>query len=243
MSPFISVITVVRNGAGTLEKTIASVLSQTYDRFEYIVIDGASSDGTLDILRKYDDRLKWISEPDSGIYEAMNKGLDLARGQWVYFLGADDYLAGPDVLKMVAPCLNGRLSLVFGSVRYTDGRLVASELGARTLLRNTLHHQGAFYNARLFETWRYDCNFKVVADYELNLLIYRRGQPYTRIAETIAVCGDLGLSLTRWRMAVAETNAIRGKHMGGGVTRLLGLIRGLEMLGSRLLIAWRQRKE
>jgi glycosyltransferase involved in cell wall biosynthesis len=86
--PLIAVITVVRNGEKTLEQTILSAINQTYTNVEYIVVDGASTDGTLDIIRKYDDRIGyWVSEPDEGIYDAMNKGIDLATGEWINFRG------------------------------------------------------------------------------------------------------------------------------------------------------------
>ena len=86
----ISIITVVRNGATTIEHTILSVLSQDYPDFEYVVVDGISSDGTLNILEKYSDKIRYVSESDAGIYDAMNKGISLAKGDWIYFLGCDD---------------------------------------------------------------------------------------------------------------------------------------------------------
>ncbi|MBK9162171.1 MAG: glycosyltransferase [Nitrosomonadales bacterium] len=101
--PLIAVITVAFNGAATLECAILSVLQQTYDNVEHIIIDGGSTDGTTDILRKYDDRLDyWVSEKDAGIYDAMNKGLALASGDVVGFLNADDFYADASVLEQVA---------------------------------------------------------------------------------------------------------------------------------------------
>ena len=100
--PSISIVTAVYNGNNTIEETIRSVISQTYDNFEYIVIDGSSSDGTIEKLMQYDDQIDyWISEPDKGVYDALNKGIDLARGEWIYFLGADDVLVDSNVLKRI----------------------------------------------------------------------------------------------------------------------------------------------
>ncbi len=91
--PLISVITVVSNGEKHLEKTIQSVMNQAYDNVEYIIIDGGSTDGTVDIIRRYDDQIDyWVSEPDSGIYDAMNKAASTSNGNWLYFIGADDVL-------------------------------------------------------------------------------------------------------------------------------------------------------
>ena len=92
-SPLISVITVVFNGARTLEQTINSVLAQDYENVEYIIVDGGSKDGTLNIIRNYEEKIDcWLTESDKGIYDAMNKGLDITGGDWVLFLGADDAL-------------------------------------------------------------------------------------------------------------------------------------------------------
>ena len=103
ISPLITLVTVVFNGAATLEHTIRSVIEQTYDNVEHIIIDGGSIDATLDILRKYEGSIDyWVSENDSGIYDAMNKGITLARGEIVAFINADDFYASPGVLTTVA---------------------------------------------------------------------------------------------------------------------------------------------
>ena len=96
----ITVVTVVRNDVRHIEQTIQSVLGQSYTDIEYIVIDGGSTDGTVDIIRKYEDRLAyWVSEPDGGIYPAMNKGLKMATGQWVNFMNSGDIFANGHVLS------------------------------------------------------------------------------------------------------------------------------------------------
>lgn len=241
--PLISIITVVRNGEPSIEQTISSVLAQDYENTEYIIVDGASSDGTVDILQSFGERFTWISEPDNGIYDAMNKGLDLAKGQWIYFLGADDRLSSPATLSAVAPFLDSSLALVFGKVRYPDGRIVKSRLGPRTLLHNTVHHQGAFYHSRLFDGWRYNGNYKIVADYELNLRLYLMRQAYARIEVEIAICGDAGISLRQWQAAVAETAAIRRKHVGAVANPPLSVLNGIEMAVYRLFLSWKRRKK
>lgn len=101
MKPLISVVTISFNAANTIERTIQSVLSQSYKNLEYIIIDGGSSDGTLDIIRKYEDRLVWISEPDNGIYDAMNKGIRISKGEWLNFMNAGDRFASNDVLEKI----------------------------------------------------------------------------------------------------------------------------------------------
>lgn len=100
--PLISVITVVLNGEKYLEETILSVLSQTYDNVEYIIIDGGSTDGTLDIIKKYEHAIDyWVSEKDKGIYDAMNKGINVASGEWLNFMNAGDRFAENNILKLI----------------------------------------------------------------------------------------------------------------------------------------------
>ena len=95
----ISIITVVRNGASTIEQAILSVVNQNYTNYEYIIIDGVSNDGTLDVIKKYSEKVRYISEPDKGIYDALNKGINAATGDIVGFLHSDDLFAYPDAVK------------------------------------------------------------------------------------------------------------------------------------------------
>lgn len=122
--PLLTVITVVFNGAATLEHAICSVIGQTYGPVEHIVVDGGSTDATLDILRKYDDRIDyWLSENDAGIYDAMNKGIALARGDYVGMLNADDYFASPAALESVADHLaSSGVDAVFSCLDIVDPR-------------------------------------------------------------------------------------------------------------------------
>jgi len=102
----LSIITVSYSAARTIEETFQSVACQTYPHVEYIVVDGASSDGTVDIIRRYEAAIgQWVSEPDKGLYDAMNKGLAMATGDYVGFLNADDFLARPDALELIAGAL------------------------------------------------------------------------------------------------------------------------------------------
>ena len=102
--PLVSVVTVVFNGEKYLEETIQSVINQTYDNVEYTLIDGGSTDGTVDIIRKYEDKIAyWISEPDNGIFDAMNKGADKATGEYIYYLNAGDVFYSRNTLFDIMP--------------------------------------------------------------------------------------------------------------------------------------------
>lgn len=97
----ISIITVVFNDVGHIESTILNVLKQTYGNIEYIIVDGGSNDGTLDIIKRYETKLKWISEPDRGIYDAMMKGVKIASGEWILFRNSGDFFFSPTVVERV----------------------------------------------------------------------------------------------------------------------------------------------
>jgi len=120
--PLVSIITVVFNGERYLEQTIEAVLGQTYTNVEYIVVDGGSSDCTVDILRKYEGCIDyWVSEPDAGIYDAMNKGLSLASGQIVGIINADDYYDKDACLNVVQQFIaDPEIGLIHGAMRVLD---------------------------------------------------------------------------------------------------------------------------
>ena len=124
----ISIITATYNRSSTLRDTIESVLRQTYPDIEYIVVDGASKDGTLDIVREYEPmfggRMRWVSESDRGIYDALNKGIGMATGEVVGFLHSDDFFSSPDVVRILADELkeNGSVDAVYGDIHYVSDK-------------------------------------------------------------------------------------------------------------------------
>ncbi|MEM6725896.1 MAG: glycosyltransferase family 2 protein, partial [Bacteroidota bacterium] len=119
MKHSISVITVVYNGKDLLEGTIKSVINQTYPHIEYVMVDGNSKDGTQEIIQQYADRIdQWISEPDKGLYDAMNKGLRMATGDFVLFMNAGDEFRNPDVLEKVFAKATEKTDVLYGEVMF-----------------------------------------------------------------------------------------------------------------------------
>lgn len=208
--PLVSIITVVYNAASTFEATIKSVLNQQNDLFEYLIIDGGSKDGSIDIIRKYEGQLGgWISEPDKGIFDAMNKGIDRAKGEWLFFLGADDLLSY-DIISTISPYLRDDLAVVYGNIKLDNGHSMRSKIGIRCLLENRLHHQSAFYRRHLFDNFRYDQKFRVCADYELTLRIYLQKQPSLYVPYVIATFASGGNSD---ELTSEDINNIRGLYL------------------------------
>lgn len=156
--PLISIITVVYNGKNELEETIKSVIGQNYDNLEYIIIDGGSEDGTLDLIRRYDEYINfWISEADSGVYDAMNKGIDFAFGNWLNFINAGDRLLYIDVqsLQQTSSCY---------CYDQRFGKINRRPLTKTFLCRNTPYHQSIFYKKE--DIQYYDLKYPVIADFE-----------------------------------------------------------------------------
>lgn len=197
--PLISVIIVVLNRAEVLGNAIKSVIDQSYRNVELIVVDGASVDGSLDVIRKYEQGIDlWVSEPDQGIYHAMNKGIDLATGDWLFFLGSDDRLC--DCLETVAQRLADYATVYYGDVYLpTSHRLFAGRFTPYRLMSINIPHQAAFYPRRLFETYRYNTEYFISADYELNLRCFNDpGFTYRYMAVLVSIYEDsAGLSTLR----------------------------------------------
>ena len=171
--PIISIITVVYNAAATLEETIKSVLAQTYENLEYVIVDGGSTDGTLDILKRYQNpKITWKSEPDKGIYDAMNKGIKMAKGEWIYFLGADDTFYNLQVLADIFSDQNNEgYDLLYGNVyAHALKRTYDGEFSRERILFQNISHQAIFYKKKIHGiVGYYNDQYKTFADWNLNI--------------------------------------------------------------------------
>ena len=182
--PLISVITVVYNGEKHLEETIQSVVNQMYDNIEYIIIDGGSTDGTLDIIKKYEDKIDyWVSEKDNGISDAFNKGVKVAKGDYINFQGDGDGFYSCDALANVFQNINPREDIfVSAKIQRIDengNKIFVSKhiktFDKRSLLfRMSMPHQGLFTHKNYFEKYGlFDVNNIFCMDYEHLLRSYQ----------------------------------------------------------------------
>jgi glycosyltransferase involved in cell wall biosynthesis len=192
----ISIIVVVRNGVETLELCIQSVVSQTYENIELIIIDGASTDGTVDVLKRYDGSIAfWKSEPDRGIYDAMNKGTHHATGDRILFLGCDDTLSAD--LKAVAPLMIHANTIYYGNA-YWSGlqRLYDGPFTAAKLAFTNICHQAVFYPKAVFTKYSFNLRYSLQADWELNMRCFSDQEfRFQFIPIQVAVYNDMhGLS-------------------------------------------------
>ncbi len=167
----ISVVTVCYNAVDCIEETMLSVLDQTYPNIEYIVIDGGSSDGTADIIRKYADRLSyWVSEPDKGIYDAMNKGIVAATGDYINFMNAGDRFASNGAVESVVRLMNHKTTIGYGN---WDVELAGMNYHRKPLSWSYIKrqipfcHQAAFYSTSYHKQHLFPANLKIVGDYKI----------------------------------------------------------------------------
>lgn len=176
----LSIITINRNNAIGLEKTIKSVAAQTYKELEYIIIDGASTDGSVEVIKTHESEfahLEWVSEPDKGIYNAMNKGLRMATGDYIQILNSADCLASEDVTERMLAALEklDKPSILYGNMvkcfpdghRVVDKSFMGNEITMLGMYRGTLNHDPAYIQRSLLEKYGYyDENLKIVSDWK-----------------------------------------------------------------------------
>jgi glycosyltransferase involved in cell wall biosynthesis len=180
-SPFISLITATLNASKTLRGCIESIAQQTYPNFEHLIIDGYSTDNTMEIVKEYAQKyphIKYISEKDKGIYDAMNKGIEMAQGEWIYFLGADDRLFDDSVLMRIfdghRKYMVEEADFVYANVLLGDtGTVYDGIFDVIKLYNNNICHQCIFVKRNVFDKKGiFSLKYPVLADYYFNLLCF-----------------------------------------------------------------------
>ena len=172
----ITVITVCYNAKDAIKKTIESVINQDYKNLEYIIVDGASTDGTKEIIEEYQKifPIILVSEPDKGIYNAMNKGTRLASGDWLNFMNAGDTFYRQDSISQAAKFLSAEDDIVYGDTEiiYHDFKTIKKEPNPNKLWMGRIPHQSAFIKSPTMKKYGYNGNNKIVADLEFFMNVY-----------------------------------------------------------------------
>lgn len=213
--PLITVVTVVYNGETTLEQTIQSVVNQSYDNVEYIIIDGASTDATLDIIKKYDDKIDyWQSEPDKGIYDAMNKGVALATGEYIALLNSGDWYESYTVSEVVSHIRsNPSTDIFYGMMRIISEEKKFLWVYGYThnyLEKAMISHPTSFVRKSLYGKYHYSLEYKSAADYDLFLTFYQNNYSFCFVEKILGnyILGGMSDSL----VGKKETSLVRYKH-------------------------------
>ena len=226
ITPLFSIITVTYHAESVLEETILSVVSQTYHNIEYIIVDGASKDRTLSIVNKYRDKIQAVvSEPDKGLYDAMNKGLKMAKGEYVCFLNAGDTFHEDDTLQLIVHQLNK--SNVLPDVIYGETALVDAQRHFVRMRRlqtpDTLNwksfHQGMLVCHQAFIAKRalaetYDLNYRFSADFDWCIRVMKKASLLHNTRLTLIDYLDEGMTTKNRKASLKERFRIMAKHYG-----------------------------
>ncbi len=242
--PLISIVTVVLNRAESLAQTIESVIEQDYDNVEYIIVDGGSSDGSLEIVRRYEHTIDyWRSAPDRGIYDAMNQGIRLASGSLIGIVNADDWY-NPGVLRQAArlhqenqhAVCHGAMTLFDHEKPYCN--IPAPRHFAGLKKGMIINHPTVFVPASVYEQFgTFDSNLKIVADWELMIRLWQANVPFQTMPGVTANFRLGGISHNLNRRQIEEKHQIRVRHkLAGRWDWHWRLDRGKQMIPARWLM-------
>ncbi|WP_182303005.1 glycosyltransferase family 2 protein [Cohnella cholangitidis] len=229
-SPVITIITAVFNGEQTIESTLKSVARQTYPNIEYIIVDGGSTDRTMEIVERYESSIaKMISEKDSGVYDAFNKGVRAATGDFVYFLNADDYLYNETTIERIAATINEspEINAIYGNILRVEPvfgieQVYGREFNANDFIQGYMPpHQALFVKREMFNRYgHFDLNYRSSSDFDfISKLYLNEKERMIYIDETIAVFRLGGLS-THYKtriIGMRETEQLIFKHFDRNV--------------------------
>jgi glycosyltransferase involved in cell wall biosynthesis len=217
----VSVIIPTYNSSQTIKACLDSVLLQTFTDFEVLVMDGLSTDNTVELVKAYNDsRIRICSEKDAGVYDAMNKGVDKATGEWLYFLGSDDCLYDKEVLRKISKHIleakGKNIRIVYGNVLIDgatawakDKQIYDGYYSLNKLLAQNISHQAMFYHCSVFENLRYNTDYKICADWNIAICCFSRYR-FCYMDEIVAIfkaggyssfCVDYVFKKERWRNA------------------------------------------
>lgn len=227
----ISIVTITHNSAKTLQRALNSVQSQTYTDIEHIIIDGASTDGTREQVEAYaktHTNVKWLSEPDDGIYNALNKGIRMATGDVIGLLHSDDVLKSPDSIEHIATAFTPEVHLVYGNLQYCRAGKVVRRWKSNPFRPASLKfgwmppHPTVYCRREVFEgVGEYDEWFRISADYDMLLRIFKAGYTSRYIPEVLVIMETGGASNKDTRARLSKTQedyfVLKKNHVGAGL--------------------------
>ena len=196
----ISVVTVSYNAVSTIEQTILSVINQTYPHIEYIIIDGGSTDGTVDVIKKYADKITyWVSEPDKGIYDAMNKGIAVATGEWINFMNSGDSFYSKDSVESAFNQIDCNVDYIVGTAIFSNGLLwkpVKNDFSFADIFNGgEANHQASFIKKNLFDKDKYDDSLKILSDEKFFFeKVFIENKTYLPLDVIVSKCDANGVS-------------------------------------------------
>ncbi len=204
-NPLITIVTVCYNSEKTIRDTIESVLNQTYTNIEYILVDGASKDNTVDIIKSYEEKAKekgiiyrWISEPDKGIYDAMNKGIDMASGEWINFMNSGDRFRNNLIIENIFVDREiENVTVIYGDVEcdYNEFKKLKKANKIDKIIKGMpFCHQSSFIDVKFKKRNNYNIESKLAADFDLFLKIYKRKLFFMKVDEVISIIEVGGVS-------------------------------------------------
>lgn len=214
--PIISVITVVYNGEKGLENTMLSILNQNYINIEYIIVDGGSTDSTKDIIRKYEEKISyWVSEPDMGIYDAMNKGVKLSQGEWIIFMNSGDIFNNKEViLQIFSSHIDTMTHIIYGNTLIENTKISPpATINKKYFFFDTICHQSIFIRRSVFEEIGYhNLNYKILSDREFLLRAVIRKLNFKYVDVDVCLWETVGFSSQNIHLFQNELSIIRNIH-------------------------------
>lgn len=219
MQPKLTIVTVTYNCVDSLTETMESVFSQTYPHVEYLLIDGGSTDGTVERIKEQEGRIAyWVSEPDKGIFDAMNKGIEKATGAWINFMNAGDRLASPRVLEEIfsqeidpsVGCIYGQTLNVTPDGQKKQDVYIPFYRNSRYFRGMGFNHQSVFVRTDLARRFRFDLSFKVAADYQMMNQIFCSGAVFREVPQIISEVDVTGFSVQNRALQRYEEARISG---------------------------------
>ncbi len=210
----VTIVTVTYNAEAVLEETILSVLSQTCDAVEYIIIDGASTDGTVNIIRRYEEKITyWVSEPDEGIYDAMNKAISKATGQWINFMNAGDTFFDADTVREVMRRKNDNSDMVYGNFQIKEsGDIMKASDPSECIYHMPFSHQSLFVKTTLMKQHPYNTCYRLAADHDFIVKMYYQDRKFEYIDTTVSVFASGGFAQSNPLLMYIESIKILLAH-------------------------------